>query len=261
MSRQINLYSPAFRREAKTFSAAWTVAAVVAIAAGMAAYYAWDTQQLRGLSARRNEVEGQLKQLRDQLVALGQAGPRTKNKALEDQVARAENVLKSRQELFGRLQSGEIGNRDGYAKFLAALARQRMDGVWLTSIEISGPGNDFALYGRAIRADLLPEFIKRLRNEEALRGKPIGTLALHEREIGPEGERKAQAGPAAAVPPQGGQGVQGGPAGQPAPGVRVVEFRIGTGVAAAAGRRLGLSASPRSPRSRTPPRSKPARPS
>ena len=226
MSRQINLYSPAFRHQAKKFSAAWTVAAVVAIAVGMSAYYAWDTQQLRDLSARRSEAEAQLKQLREQLVALSKGGQRTKNKALEDQVARGENLLRSRQELFGRLQSGEIGNRDGYAKFLAALARQRVEGVWLTGVEVSGPGNDFVLDGRAIRADLLPGFIKLLRNEEALRGKPIGTLALHEREIDPEGERKAQAGPAVPAP--------GGPA-VPRAGVRVVEFRIGTGVAAAAG--------------------------
>lgn len=228
MSRQINLYSPAFRSRAKTFSAGWTVAAVVAIAAGMSAYYAWDTRQLRGLSARRSQAEAQLKQLREQLVALGQAGRRTKNKALEDRVASAENLLKTRQELFGRLQSGELGNRDGYAKFLAALARRRVEGVWLTGIEISGPGNDFALDGRAIRADLLPGFIRLLRNEEAFRGKPIGTLALHEREIDAEGERKAQGGPAGAVP------AQGGPAG-PRPKLRVVEFRIGSGVAAAAG--------------------------
>lgn len=230
MSRQINLYSPAFRRQPKNFSAGWTVTSVVAIAVGMSAYYAWDTQQLRGLSLRRTEAEARLKQLREQLIALGQAGQRTKNKALEDQVARAENLLKTREELFGRLQSGELGNRDGYAKFLAALARQRVEGVWLTGVEISGPASDFALDGRAIRADLLPGFIKMLRNEEALRGKPIGTLALREREIDPEGERKAQGGPAGAVP------AQGGPAVQPArPRVRVVEFRIGTGVATAAG--------------------------
>ena len=229
MSRQINLYPPAFRHESKKFSARWTVAAVVAIAAGMSAYYAWDTQQLRGLSVRKGEVEGQLKQLREQLVALGQAGQKTKNKALEDQVARAENLLRTRQELFGRLQSGEIGNRDGYASFLAALARQRVEGVWLTAVDISGPGNDFALDGRAIRADLLPGFIKLLRNEEALRGKPIGTLALHEREIDPEGERKAQERPAGAAP-------AGGQAAPPVrPRVRLVEFRIGSGVAAAAG--------------------------
>ena len=230
MSRQINLYSPAFRPQPKIFSAAWTVAAVVAIAAGMSAYYAWEVYQLPGLRPRRIEAEAHLKQLREQLVALGQTTPRTRNKALEDQVARAEIVLKSRQEFFGRLQSGEFGNRDGYAKFLAALARQHLEGVWLTGIEISGPGSDFAIEGRTIRADLLPGFIKMLRNETVLRGKPIGTLAMHEREIDPKGEQKAQAGPAGAVPAQGtqgAQGAQGGPAGPP--GVRVVEFTIGTG--------------------------------
>ena len=226
MSRQINLYSPAFRHQAKKFSAVWTVAAVVAIAAGMSANYAWEARQLQDLRARRSEAEAQLKQLREQLVTLGKAVQKTSNKALEAQVAQSGNLLRSRQEFFGRLQTGEFGNRDGYAKFLAALARQRLEGVWLTRVEISGPGSDFVIEGKTIRADLLPGFIKMLRKEDALRGKPIGTLALREREIDPEGERKAQAGPAAPA--------QGGPAG-PRPGVRVVEFRIGTGVAAASG--------------------------
>ena len=231
MSRQINLYSPAFRHQAKKFSAVWTVAAVVAIAAGMSANYAWEARQLQDLRARRSEAEAQLKQLREQLVALGQTTQRTRNKALEEQVARAEILLKSRQEFFGRLQTGEFGNRDGYAKFLAALARQRLEGVWLTRVEISGPGSDFAIEGRTIRADLLPGFIKMLRNEPALRGKPIGTLALHEREIDSKGEQSTQGAPAGAAPLQGGQG---GQTPQPGPAVRVVEFTIGTGVATSA---------------------------
>ncbi len=228
MSRQINLYSPAFRRQTKMFSAVWTVVAAVAVAAGMLANYAWEVQHLRDLRAHRNQAGGQLKQLREQLVTLGQAGQKTRNKALEEQVARSENLMKSRQDLFGRLQSGEIGNRDGYAKFLAALARQRVEGLWLTGIEISGPGSDFAIEGRVVRADLLPGFIKMLRSEDAFRGKPIGTLGLHEREIDPRGEQTPQGSPAGAVPAQSGQAV---PAGPPArPGVRVVEFTIGSGI-------------------------------
>jgi len=230
MSRQINLYSPAFRHQAKKFSAVWTVAAVVAIAAGMSANYAWEARQLQDLRARRSEAEAQLKQLREQLVTLGKAVQKTSNKALEAQVAQSGNLLRSRQEFFGRLQTGEFGNRDGYAKFLAALARQRLEGVWLTRVEISGPGSDFVIEGKTIRADLLPGFIKMLRKEDALRGKPIGTLALHEREIDPKGEQKAQGAPAGAAPVQGGQGGQGGQAAQPAPGLRVVEFSIGTSV-------------------------------
>ena len=233
MSRQINLYSPAFRRQLKTFSAVWTVTAVVAIAAGISAFYALETRQSPDLRLRRSEAEAQLKQLREQLVALGQTTQRTRNKALEDQVARAEIMFKSRQEFFGSLRSGEFGNREGYAKFLAALARQRLEGVWLTGIEISGPGSDFAIEGRTIRADLLPGFIKMLRNEEAFRGKPIGTLALREREIDPKGEQKPQGAPAGRAAPV--ENGQGGQAPQPGPGLRVVEFTIGTGTGVGTG--------------------------
>jgi len=238
MSGQINLYTLAFRHQPKTFSAVWTVVAVVAIAVGTWAYYALESYQLRDVRAHRSEAEAQLKQLREQLLALGQTTQRIKNKALEDQVARAEILLKGRQEFFGRLQTGEFGNRDGYAKFLAALARQRLDGVWLTRVEISGPGSDFAIEGRTIRADLLPGFIKMLRNEDALRGKPIGTLSLQEREIDFKGEQSTQAAPAGAAPVQSGQG---GPVPQPGPMVRVVEFTIGTGVAGGTGIATGAA--------------------
>ena len=140
MSRQINLYSSAFRPQAKRFSAVWTVVAVVAIAAVTLAYYAWEARQLQAQRARRSDAGVQLKKLQEQLITLAKSAQKPKDKALEDQVARAESLLNSRQDLYARLQGGEIGNRDGYAKFLTALARQRLDGVWLTGIEVSGPG-------------------------------------------------------------------------------------------------------------------------
>jgi TolA-binding protein len=228
MSRQINLYSSAFKRQAKPFTAVWTVAVVAVIAAGLLANYVWEARQLQDLRARRSEAGAQLKQMQEQLVALGKTVQKTSNKTLEAQVVQLETQLRSRQELFGRLQSGEFGNRDGYATFLAALARQRVTGVWLTGIEISGPGSEFALEGRAVRGDLLPSFIKLLGNEDVLRGKPVATLALHERQIDPKGEPE---GGAFGTPVQGVQGVQQPAQAEPRSGVRVVEFRIGTGAA------------------------------
>ena len=231
MSRQINLYYKAFRPQPKLFSAIWTAAGFLAVVAIMLAYYAWASLQLQEMRTRRNEAQVQVKQLRDQLVGLGQSAQKTRSKALENQVARAEVLLKSRQELIGRLKSGEIANRDGYSKFLVALARQRVEGVWLTRIEISGSRDDFGIQGRAVRADLVSEYIRMLRKEQAFRGKPIGTLALREREIDPGGEQKAPAG--SAEPAGGAAQAQAGPRG-PRPGVRVVEFTIGTGLAGGA---------------------------
>lgn len=228
MSRQINLYTPAFRRRPKLFSALWTVAAAVLIVAGALAYYAWEDRQVKDLRTRRIEAEAQLKQLREQLVGLGKTAQKPRSKALEEQVARAEALLKSRQELFGELQSGEIGNREGYSKYLVALARQHVEGVWLTGIEISGSHSDLTIEGRTVRADLLSEYIKLLRREEALRGKSIGTLALHEREVEPITGQKAQPVAAEAA---GGIAKAQGVSGPARTAVRLVEFKIGASAA------------------------------
>jgi len=229
MSRQINLYSPAFRRQSKSFSAAWTMIAVIAVAAAMSADYIWETRQLRDLQASRSASAAQLKQLREQVVELAKEPARTASKAMAEQVERTENLLRGRQELVARLQRGEIGDRDGYAKFLTALARRRVDGVWLTRIEI-GPGSDFAIEGRTLRADLIPGYIKLLSNEEAFKGKSIGTLAMHEREIVPT-PRAGQDTKTVATTSTPEKGAAPGPQ---ARGVRVVEFALGTAAAAAA---------------------------
>lgn len=227
MSRQINLYSPAFRRQSKSFSAAWTVVAVIAVAAGMSLDYVWEGQQLRDLRASGTASAAQLTQLRGQVAELAKRSAPTSSKALADEVARAENLLRDRRELIARLQRGEIGNRHGFANFLTALARRRVDGVWLTRIEISGPGSDFAIEGRTLRADLLPGYIKLLSNEEAFKGKAISALAMHEREIEAPGVRDAKE----MKTPGATAGRQGGAVSEPPArprGVRVVDFALGT---------------------------------
>jgi len=224
MSRQINLYSPAFRRQSKSFSAGWTVVAVIAVAAAMSLDYVWESQQLRDLSSSRSASTAQLTQLRAQVVELAKGSAKTSSKALADQVARAENLLQDRRELVARLRRGDIGNRAGFANVLTALARRRVEGVWLTRIEISGPASDFAMEGRTLRADLLPGYIKLLSNEEAFKGKSIGALAMHEREIEPP--RTPGAKETQQTPPTAGRGAASEPPARPR-GVRVVEFALG----------------------------------
>ena len=227
MSRQINLYSAEFRRQRKPFSASWIVMGLLGSLVLASAYYAIVTQPLPEMRARRAESGAQLKVIREELVVVAKAVKKPVNKELEDQVARAEAQLKARQELVVRLKGGEIGNRDGYSKYLLGLARQRMDGVWLTQIDISGPGDDFSVRGRAQRANQVSDYIKMLGKEEGFRGKPIGTLSMIEREIELAGDPAAVNAPTqragTAAPPPPGQ----------RPRMRALEFVIGTGAASA----------------------------
>ncbi len=231
MSRQINLYSPELRVSAKRFSAIWVVAGAIMVTVLSLFDYAWEARNLKQMQAAQAAGDAQLKQLRDQVLSLGKPGQKVSSKAMQDQVARAEAQLTGRQELFDWLQSGQLGNREGYAKFLTAFAHQHLDGVWLTSIELSGGQADFTIKGRALRADLLPVYIKMLRNEEVLRGRSIGTLALREKEIEPKSKQKLPAGPEG-VSAAKAEAAKSAPPAQAA--VRVVEFALGSEAAAPA---------------------------
>ena len=236
MSRQINLYSPAFRAKSQRFSAVWLVAAAALVVVASLANYALQVQRVKQIQSVQTATETGLKRVREQLLVLGKQAQPDKSKTLADQVARAEALLGGGQELIDWLRGGAAGNSEGYAKFLSALARQHLDGVWLSAIEISGAKNEFVLKGRALRADLVPGYIKLLRNEDAFRGKSIGTLVLHEIEIDEKGEQKAasgaETGVSAAAQSRGGQAVP--PAARPA--LRVIEFSLGTEAAAPSGK-------------------------
>ena len=233
MSQQINLYTPPSRGPSRMFSAAWTVAAAGAVLLIFAVDYAWETGQLPGVRARRVEAAEQLRKIREQMQSLSNAAQKPRSKALEDEVGRAELRVKGTQELIERLRGGDIGNREGYSALLDAFARQRVEGLWLTNIEIHGPQSDIAVQGRSLRADLVPTLIARLREEHAMRGKAIGTLSLQERDIDPRGTQEALPEAQAPVSP-----APGGDKAGPRARVRVVEFRVGS-AAPADGRERG----------------------
>jgi hypothetical protein len=59
---------------------------------------------------------------------------------------------------------------------LRALARQSVNGVWLTGLTISG--NDIGIEGSSVRADLVPRYISLLAGEAAFQGKSFGGLDI-----------------------------------------------------------------------------------
>ena len=76
------------------------------------------------------------------------------------------------------LASGELGNTRGYAGYFRALAQARVEGVWLTGVDIAGAGNAIGLQGRALHASLLPAYITRLGQQEILKGKTFASLDI-----------------------------------------------------------------------------------
>ncbi|NHQ90049.1 PilN domain-containing protein [Janthinobacterium lividum] len=179
MSQQINLFNPQFELKkhhmsARTASLGLGGLALVLLALGVLAQQAMASLEQReaGVKAALAQVEAK----RDQI--LRDYPLRKKDPALAQELEAVEAQRQLLQNASSVLDSGKLGNTLGYAGYFRALAQARVDGVWLTGVDIVGAGNDFGLQGRALHASLLPVYITRLGQQEVLKGKSFASLDI-----------------------------------------------------------------------------------
>jgi hypothetical protein len=173
MSQQINLFNPIFLKQKKHFSARTMLQGFGLIAAAVVAVYALQVYQLSALRTQERTMRAQAQQSTQQLLA---ASGTKSTKALEDEIKRAELDLKDLQTLAGAVQSEVATGNEGFSRYLAAFARQPVNGLWLTGFTVAG--DDLEVRGRALRAELLPVFIRRLSREDVLKGRGFSEVSV-----------------------------------------------------------------------------------
>jgi hypothetical protein len=70
----------------------------------------------------------------------------------------------------------------GYSRYLAALARQTMPGVWLTGLDIGGKSSALVIKGRALDSALVPAYMRALNRAAPLAGRRVDELRLTAKE-------------------------------------------------------------------------------
>ncbi|MFH1045194.1 MAG: hypothetical protein V1796_09195 [Pseudomonadota bacterium] len=227
MSQQINLFDPGLRSRRSPLTAGTMAVAIAVLMAGMLGVHQVAKRDLARAEALRNNADSRVIELRAQLASAGSQSRRDADKALLDEIARVETRVKGWQELLERLRGAGIGNTEGHAGFLEALAREHADGVWLTGVAIGGAAGGFSIQGRVLRPELLPGYIQLLSGEEALRGRRIGDMKIIQPRQDP-----SKTGPASV-------GAAPKPGSEPSPPELrrqdYVEFSIGTDATADAG--------------------------
>lgn len=179
MSQQINLFNPIFLKQKKYFSALTMVQALGMILTGSLALSAYVNFQLSSL-AKEAETSGlQLKAAQEQLARVSALhAQRTKSKALEEEMQKAEAELASLQRQFDVLNRGDFGNTQGYSEYFRAFSRQIVDGLWLTGLSLTAGGSEIGIQGRTLRPELVPAYINRLKSEPVMQGKAFATLEM-----------------------------------------------------------------------------------
>ena len=181
MSQQINLFNPIFLKQKKYFSAVTMVQALGLLVIGMLLLNVFAVRQTNSLERLLAATGSSASQQREQLIGLTrQYSDRGVSKQLEQDIARVEGRLRTRAQLLSEIQTGVGGNVDGFSRYLEALARRTMDGVWLTGIE-AGKGNELVIKGRALNAELVPAYLQTLSRERVFAGRALSALHVEAR--------------------------------------------------------------------------------
>ena len=186
MPQQINLFNPAFldrrgRLTLKTALMGWLAVALLSVAfAGYAAMRNRNlTQQERELTARVAVAQAEMQRL------AAQVGGRKQDPLIFEEITRLESEIKGREEVMAVLKGGALGDTRGFSEHLRAFARQSFEGVWLTGLHIAASGQDVALEGRALRAEQVPGYLRRLNSESVMQGHPFSELLMQAPALGP----------------------------------------------------------------------------
>ncbi|MCA1245832.1 PilN domain-containing protein [Massilia sp. MS-15] len=181
MSQQINLFNPVFRSQKKIFALATMAQAMGVLVLGVAALAFYGQLQLAQLEREAALGAGRLARKQASLGAVAnEFAPRKKSAELAAELAQAETQLAALQRISGVLERGELGDTSGYSEYLRALARQSLDGLWLTGLGIATGGREISIRGRALDPALVPTYIGRLTSEAALRGKAFAGMQISE---------------------------------------------------------------------------------
>lgn len=184
MKQQINLYQAEFQQPDIALSAdhifmgAAGLLLFIVLCSGGLAISNMLTEHT--LAVVKTEVEA-LQQANAQMNV--QAQNRSVDQSLATRAAEASRQLQMRQEMLQLVERTEQRRDTVYfSELLAGLARQHVDGLWLSRIEISDSGQHMFLEGSTLDAKRVPQFVGNLGREEAYLGREFRKVVIRRNE-------------------------------------------------------------------------------
>ena len=178
MSQNINLLSPAFRKQRHVLTLGLVAQCLAIVLVTLGGYHYYLAQQVKGLTEETTSAQGLLTSQRTYVDRLKGKSAAKPDAQLDAEVARYESELKIARESIDALKGGALGNQQGFAEYLRAFSRQSMNGLWLTGFTISG-GGEIEIRGRALSPELVPGYIQRLNKEQVLAGRSFARLEMN----------------------------------------------------------------------------------
>lgn len=172
MMQSVNLYTQDLRPRRDVLTLTHTAlagAAVLLMVLLSALYTDWRADQA---VAAQQSLQAQIPQLQAAVKTAEESlSQRRADTALAADVDRLSRALVNRERLLAWMQQFARTGAEGFSPYLAGLARQAVNGVWLTGLEVDRETGAMALTGLTRDGGLVPFYLEQLRSEPAFAGR------------------------------------------------------------------------------------------
>jgi hypothetical protein len=184
--QQVNLYQPLFRKRKIPFAAATIgkiLGLLVLVYILIYGAFQWQVssldEQLQQAEERRDALQERVAKLREQLPN------REPSLTLQQRLEQLAAQRKASQDVLTKLNEEMQQTAIPFSSYFTGLARQDMNGLWLSSIRIGAAGEELQLGGGVSRPELVPKFLAKLSAEAAFQGRTFQVLQLNRQEQEP----------------------------------------------------------------------------
>ena len=99
--------------------------------------------------------------------------------SLDSKLATLEEKLIHKQKILDTLSGKKLGNTQGFSQQFEGLAKQTIDGLWLTKLHFLEGGTILDFQGRTNNPSLVPRYLLALSTERVFKGTEFHSFMLH----------------------------------------------------------------------------------
>lgn len=177
--QQINLYQSSIRSPRQVLTvpqlgvAAMVLIGVLAVTSGLQWWWLHRSeQQVNTAKQEQTQLMQEIEQLSKQLALS------SNDSELKKTLGSKETELQDKQYVLQALTGKHFGNSQGFAEQFTGLARQHLDGIWLTGLYIHAGGEKLNLQGSTYEPELVPRYLQRLAQEPSFQGIEFKTFLM-----------------------------------------------------------------------------------
>lgn len=178
MTQEINLYDHSIYNLNIKLSPVLMLQVVLWLVACLAIFSLYDVINLMAAENKLGKIQAELAEAQEKESNFSVKYPKIiLDETFIDTMKKKQEELTKKRDMLGFLLTGKESGSSGFSSYFRSMGVQWVKGMWLTRIIIESEGS-VALAGKSSAAELVPDYLQALKNEESFLGKEFKVFKM-----------------------------------------------------------------------------------